>query len=223
MSWLSSTETSLSPKKKKTDKRGVCPGFPSTWPARWNYAPATQTHQLANQDRFPSKRHTSKTLWHLLCDFMKENHIKSSVWRGSVGRATLSGESGCRHLGVALPGTYTSQTFPSEHSPTNNRIDYKMDQNVRVCTSTHRVIACRRTTITPLGPSATLYYGDPGTAPCNWKLTREKLIFPATTILMCFIINYHFAINSVYQGGGEQLKKSNEQAKRHSNKSVTQD
>ena len=137
---------------------------------------------------------------------MKENHIKSSVWRGSVGRATLSGESGCRHLGVALPGTYTSQTFPSEHSPTNNRIDYKMDQNGRVCTSTHRVIACRRTTITPIGPSATLYYGDPGTAPCNWKLTQEKRIFPATTILMCFIINYHFAINSVYQGGGSNWK-----------------
>ena len=81
-----------------------------------------------------------------------------------------------------------------------------MDQNVRVCTSTHRVIACRRTTITPIGPSATLYYGDPGTAPCNWKLTQEKRIFPATTILMCFIINYHFAINSVYQGGGSNWK-----------------
>ena len=62
MSLLSSTEISLLPKKKKTHKRGVCPGFPYPWPARWNYAPATQTHQLANQDRFPSKRHTPKTL-----------------------------------------------------------------------------------------------------------------------------------------------------------------
>ena len=61
-----------------------------------------------------------------------------------------------------------------------------------------------------------------GTAPCNWKLTQEKLIFPATTILMCFIINYYFAINSVYQGGGA-TEKPNERAIRHSKKSVTQD
>ena len=139
-----------------------------------------------------------------------------------MGRATLSGESGCRHLGVALPGTYTSQTFPSEHSPTNNRIDCKTDQNGRVCTLTHWVIACRRTTITPLGPSATLYYGDPGNGAVQLKTDTRETDFPCDDNLMCFIINYYFAINSVYQGGG-QLKKPNERAKRHSNKSVTQD
>ena len=154
---------------------------------------------------------------------MKENHIKSSVWRGSVGRATLSGESGCRHLGVALPGTYTSQTFPSEHSPTNNRIDYKMDQNVRVCTSTHRVIACRRTTITPIGPSATLYYGDPGNGAVQLKTDTRETDFPCDDNFDVFHNQLSFCNKFGLPGGGEQLKKSNEQAKRHSNKSVTQD
>jgi len=45
----------------------------------------------------------------------------------------------------------------------------------------------------------------------------EKQEFPATTILMCFKINYYFAINSVYQRGGGQLKKPNEQVTRHTN------
>ena len=135
---------------------------------------------------------------------MKENHIKSSVWRGSVGRATLSGESGCRHLGVALPGTYTSQTFPSEHSPTNNRIDCKTDQNGRVCTLTHWVIACRRTTITPLGPSATLYYGDPGNGAVQLKTDTRETDFPCDDNFDVFHNQLSFCNKFGLPGGGSK-------------------
>ena len=120
-----------------------------------------------------------------------------------------------RHLGVALPGTYTSQTFPSEHSPTNNRIDFKTDQNGRVATM-QLYIGLLRLEDSQFSLSA---WALPG---CGAALEHripdtEKQEFPATTILMCFIINYYFAINSVYQKGGGQLKKPNEQVTRHTN------
>jgi len=121
-----------------------------------------------------------------------------------VGRGRPCGEwcvgaGPARHVWDEAPSTQPAHTCPHFHlqqPPTNNRIDFKTDQNGRVATM-QLYIGLLRLEDSQFSLSA---WASPG---CGAALEHripdtKKQEFPATTILMCFIINYYFSINGLW-------------------------